>query len=329
MSQQLRAKIVGTGSYTPSRIMTNEDFEKIVDTSDEWITTRTGIKERHIARDDEHTSDMSLAAIRSALEMSGYSDEDIDLVIIGTVTPDYRLPSAACVVQEKGGFKNAVAFDIVAACAGFINGVSIAESLIAGGRYKRAAVVGAEKLSAFTNYKDRNTCVLFGDAAGSVILEASDDGSGVLSTYMKSDGSMRPLLWAKHGGFANPITPEFAYDGTDKIYMNGSDIFKTAVREMTAAVKTVIDKAGLKPSDISLFVPHQANLRIIEAMIKRLKVSHDQLFLNIEKYGNTSAASVPLALDEANRAGRIKKGDYVCMVAFGGGLIWGANVVKW
>jgi len=309
--------------------MTNADFEKLVDTSDEWIVSRTGIRERRIAADDMTSADMAMEAARRAMDMAGCTHEDIDLIISGTVTPDYRLPSNSCVMQEKMGFPNAVAFDVVAACAGFINGMSIADSYISSGAHRRALVIGTEKLSYFTNYKDRNTCVLFGDGAGAVVLEPCDSGSGVLSTFMKSNGSMRSWLWSKVGGSRNPYMADFAFDGSDKIQMAGSEIFKVAVKEMSNAAATVIKDAGISSDDVSLFVPHQANIRIVEAMAKRLHLGMDRVFLNIHKYGNTSSASVPLALDEANREGRIKPGDYVVMVAFGGGLIWGSALVKW
>ncbi|NOY88409.1 MAG: ketoacyl-ACP synthase III [FCB group bacterium] len=328
MDQKIKAKIISTGSFTPPQRMTNADFEKIVDTSDEWIVTRTGIKERHIAN-GMATSDMAVEAIKRALEDSKYSPKDIDLVIVGTVTPDYKLPSTACVIQEKLGFSNAVAFDVVAACAGFINALSVARSLIETGAHKRAVVVGVEKLSAFTNYKDRNTCVLFGDAAGAAIIGNEDKGHDIIATYMKSDGTMRKWLWAEVGGVVNPYSRDYSFDGRDKIMMNGADVFKVAVKEMTNACLKVIADAGLQPSDISLVVPHQANIRIIDALAKRLKINRDKVYVNIEKYGNTSSASVPLALDEASRMGKIKPGDYVLMVAFGGGLIWGAALVRW
>ncbi|HEX2897310.1 MAG TPA: beta-ketoacyl-ACP synthase III [candidate division Zixibacteria bacterium] len=328
MERKIRARIIGTGSYTPPQVMTNADFERIVETSDEWITTRTGIKERRIAN-GVATSDMAVAASRAALDMARVANEDIEMVILATVTPDYRLPSAACVVQEKMNFPNAAAFDVVAACAGFINGLSIASSYIENGNIKKALVIGVEKLSAFTNYKDRNTCVLFGDAAGAVVVSAEEGESGVLSSYIKSDGKYRTLLWAEIGGSLNPYTESYEYDGRDKIMMNGSDVFKIAVKEMGNAAVKVIENAGLKASDISLIVPHQANIRIVEALAKRLKLDMDKVFLNIEKYGNTSAASVPLALDQANRTGRLKQGDYIVMVAFGGGLTWGASLVRW
>jgi len=308
--------------------MTNADFEKIVNTSDEWITTRTGIKERRIAN-GLATSDMAVAAARAAIEMARVRHDEIEMVILGTVTPDYRLPSAACVVQEKMNFPNAAAFDVVAACAGFINGLSIASSYIENKILKKALVIGVEKLSSFANYKDRNTCVLFGDAAGAVVVSAEEGESGVISTYIKSDGKYRTLLWAEVGGCVNPYSQSFDFDGRDKIIMNGSDVFKIAVKEMGNATIKVIEDAGLTPADIALVVPHQANIRIVEALAKRLKISMDKVFLNIEKYGNTSAASVPLALDQANRTGRLKSGDYIVMVAFGGGLTWGASLVRW
>jgi 3-oxoacyl-[acyl-carrier-protein] synthase-3 len=309
--------------------MTNADFEKIVDTSDEWIVTRTGIKERRIAEDDMAVSDMSIKAIEQAIEMSGLSNEDIDLLIVGTVTPDYRLPSAACVIQEKMHLPNATAFDIVAACTGYINGLSIASSYIQSGAYKNVLVVGVEKLSSITNYNDRNTCVLFGDAAGATVLTASEGSRGVISTYLKSDGKLRELLWIKDGGSAFPYNENYINNGLDKVIMNGSDVFKVAVKNMCYAAEKVIEDAGIDASDISLIIPHQANIRIIDAIAKRLKADKSKVYINIENYGNTSAASVPLALDEANRAGKIKEGDYVLMVAFGGGLIWGSALVRW
>ncbi len=329
MAQQVRARIIGTGSFTPPKRMTNADFEKIVDTSDEWIITRTGIRERRIADNGTQSSDMAVEATRRALEMAECSDEEIEAIIVGTVTPDYRLPSTACVLQEKMGFPNAVAFDTVAACTGFINSLSIGRSFIESGVYKKVLVIGVEKLSSITNYKDRNTCVLFGDAAGAAILGPSENGRGVVSTFMKSDGKLREWLWMPTGGAVNPYTPDFTFDGSDKIYMNGSEVFKVAVRQMCDAALRVIKGAGLQPSDVSVVVPHQANIRIIEALAKRLGVGMDKVVLNIDKYGNTSAASVPLALDEANREGRLKPNDNVLMVAFGGGLIWGAALVRW
>ncbi len=309
--------------------MTNADFERIVDTSDEWITTRTGIKERRISDEKTHSSDMATAALKSALEMAATDPAEIEALILGTVTPDYRLPSTACITQEKVGLKNAVAFDILAACTGFITSMSVARGFIQAGVYRKVAVVGVEKLSSITNYKDRNTCVLFGDAAGAAILEADDSGRGVLGTHLKSDGSMKEWLWMPVGGTVEPITSDYDWDGREKLAMNGSEVFKVAVRQMCNSALKVIKDAGLEPDDISLVVPHQANIRIIEAIAKRLKVGMDRVVVNIDRYGNSSSASVPLALDEANRAGRLKPGDNVVMVAFGGGMIWGAALVKW
>ena len=309
--------------------MTNADFESIVDTSDEWIVTRTGIKERRIADENIHSSDMVVAACGNALEMSGRAPEEIDMLIVGSVTPDFRLPSIACLAQEQLGLQNAVAYDIVSACTGFINGLSIARSFIESGQAKCILVCGVEKLTSITNYKDRSTCVLFGDAAGAVVVEGTSNGSGVISTFMKSDGKYAKLLCIDTGGTVNPYRPGFADDGSDKIYMNGSEVFKVAVREMGKACLEVIKDAGLTADDVSLVIPHQANIRIIEAISKRVHVPMERFFINIHKYGNTSAASVPLALDEANRAGVLKSNDYILMVAFGGGLIWGASLVRW
>jgi 3-oxoacyl-[acyl-carrier-protein] synthase-3 len=301
----------------------------MVDTSDEWITSRTGIKERRIADDGTHSSDMASEALRQALQMADTSPDEIDALILGTVTPDYRLPSTACIVQQKVGLSNAVCYDIVAACTGFINGLEIARAYIEAGIYRKVAVIGVEKLSSITNYEDRNTCVLFGDAAGAAVVSADDGDHGILSTYMHSDGSMKEWLWIPTGGTVDPYSAEFTFDGSDKIRMAGSDVYKIAVRAMCDAALKAIEQAGIEASDIAMVVPHQANIRIIDALIKRLKLDKDKVFLNIEKYGNTSAASVPMALDEANRAGKIKSGDHVLMVAFGGGMIWGSALVRW
>lgn len=320
---------MGTGSYTPPQILTNADLEKIVDTSDEWIVSRTGIKERRIADRETATSDMVVAASKAALEMAGMNGEEIDLVLVATVTPDFRVPSTACCVQEKMNLPNAAAIDIVAACAGFIAGLAMAKAHIECGIYKNVLVVGVEKLSSLTNYDDRNTCVLFGDGAGAAVVSATENGNGIVSSYIKSDGKMREWLWAPFGGTRNPIEEGFPFDNSDKIIMAGSEVFKVAVREMTDACLRVIEMGGITPADISLVVPHQANIRIIDAIAKRLKVGRDRVVLNIERYGNTSAASIPIALDEANREGRIMENDYIVMVAFGGGMIWGAALLKW
>ncbi|UCC44373.1 MAG: ketoacyl-ACP synthase III [Candidatus Zixiibacteriota bacterium] len=324
-----RARITGTGSYVPPDRMTNADFERLVDTSDEWITTRTGIKERRIAKNGMTTSDMAVKACKNAMEMAGCSHDEIEALITGTVTPDYKLPSNSCVIQEKMGLPQAVGFDIAAACTGFVSGLSIAQAFVESGKYRKILVVGVEKLSSFTNYEDRSTCVLFGDAAGAAVVEPCETGAGVISTFLRSDGNYRPLLWSEIGGCKYPYVPGEDPSGRDKILMNGSDLFKVAVREMGNAAVKVIEDAGLTSSDIALFIPHQANIRIIKAMAKRLKMDMSKVVHNIDRYGNTSSASIPLALDEANRAGRIKPGDHIVMVAFGGGLIWGSALLKW
>ena len=316
------------GSYVPSRRLTNSDLEKIVDTSDEWITTRTGIKERRICAENEAASDMAAAAAQRALEASGLRPEDIDLLLVGTVTPDFRLPSQACVVQKKLGLINAAAMDIVAACAGFLHGLATADAYIKAGQFKNAIVIGVEKLSSVTDYTDRNTCVLFGDGAGAAVVVASDDDRGILSTFLKSDGRYGELLWIPDGGTENPIQ---SLNGQGRVYikMNGSEVFKHAVRQMVEASEKVIKAAGLTTADVSLMVPHQANIRIIQSTAKRLAISMDKVYLNIEKVGNTSSASVPIAMDEVIRSGRVKQDDIILMTAFGGGLTWASALVKW
>jgi len=324
-----RAKIIGTGSYVPPKRLTNADLERMLDTSDEWIYSHTGIRERRIADDDISTSDMAAEAIQRALDMSGCLPEEIDMVIAGTSTPDYRMPSTACVIQEKLNIPNAAAFDVASACAGFVNSLAVARSFIESEIYKKIIVVGCEKLSSVTNYNDRSSCVLFGDGAGAAVVAADRSGRGILSTFMKSDGTQRELLWIPVGGVRNPHNSHFTNNGSDKLKMKGPDVYRFAVREMYNASLSAIEKAGLDISDVSLVIPHQANIRIIQGLAKRLHAGMDKVVVNIEKYGNTSSASIPIALDEANRAGRINAGDKVLMVAFGSGLIWGATVVEW
>ncbi len=329
MPEMIRSKITGLGSHLPEKRLTNPDLEKIVDTSDEWIRTRTGIVERRILDGSLATTDMAMDATQKALKIAGLTPEEIDLIIFATVTPDYRLPSASCILQKKMGFKNAGTFDIVAACAGFIHGISVADAYIQVGKFKNILVIGAEALSTITDYTDRNTCVLFGDGAGAVILSASNDESGVLSTFFKSDGNQAELLWIREGGSLIPV--QNMEDNTKKVYieMNGSEVFKHAVRQMADASQRSLKIAGLKSSDVDWLIPHQANIRIMDATAKRLGIPREKVFVNIEKYGNTSAASVPIALDEAYRVGKLKDGDIVLMTAFGGGLTWASAVVKW
>jgi 3-oxoacyl-[acyl-carrier-protein] synthase-3 len=326
----LRAKIIGTGSYTPEKILTNQDLEKLVDTSDEWIKSRTGISQRHIAVKGQATSDLCVASAQNALEMANISSDDIDLLLVGTVTPDYKLPSLACIVQKKLGLKNAATMDIVAACSGFIYGLAIARAHIISGIYKNIMVIGAEMLSSVTNYEDRNTCVLFGDGAGAAILTATEEDTGILATYMKSDGNLADLLCIPAGGSHTPYSRNGDTPWSDYfIQMRGNEVFKHAVRHMGDAAKRVIAEAGLTNDQIDWMIPHQANIRIIKATADRVGVPMEKVFMNIEKYGNTSAASVPLALDEAVRSGLIKTGDNIVSVAFGGGLTWGAVLFRW
>jgi 3-oxoacyl-[acyl-carrier-protein] synthase-3 len=331
VSSHINAVITGTGAYAPDRVLTNQDLEKMVDTSDEWIFSRTGIKERHVVEDGETNSDLCLHAARNALEMANVSPEELDMIIIGTVTPDYTLPSTAAILQRKLGAANAAAFDVVAACAGFLHSLSIAKGFIDSSGFRKILVIGSEVLSRVTNYEDRSTCVLFGDGAGAVVLEAQDGSemTGVLSSYLKADGTKTELLWIPVGGSANPINKDTVQGIERYISMAGNEIFKLAVRAMCDAAIKSIEKAGITTNDIAWLIPHQANIRIIDSVAKRLQIPSEKVYLNIEKYGNTSAASVPMALDEANRKGLLKKGDYILMVAFGGGLTWGATLIRW
>jgi len=329
MSEKINAVITGTGSFTPARVLTNLDLEKIVETSDEWIVARTGIKERRICEDGTAASDLALEASKKAMEEAGVRPEDIDMILLGTITPDYLLPSAACILQDKLGVKNAAVMDIAAACSGFIYGLSIAKAFIQVGQYKTILVIGVEILSKVTDWTDRNTCVLFGDGAGAAVVQASNEDKGILQTYLSGDGSLANLLHISIGGSKIPLTKENYDLGQQYIKMEGSEVFKSAVRAMGDAADKVIKKAGLKHQDISLLIPHQANIRIIEATAKRIKLPLEKVYVNIDKYGNTSSASIPIALDEARKEGLIKKGDYTVLVAFGGGFTWGSALIKW
>ncbi len=320
--------IIGVGEYLPKKVLTNADLEKMVDTSNEWITTRTGIKERRLASGSEATSDLAYNAAKEALSNAKLSPGDLDLIIVATITPDMPFPSVASILQNALSAKKAACFDISAACAGFVYALSIAQQFIACGTYKNALVIGAEKLSSITDWKDRNTCVLFGDGAGACVLGEVKSG-GIISTYLGCDGSNLSLLNLPAGGSRTPASHETVDQRQHYIKMNGNELFKIAVRTMTDAALTVLEKAGLKFSDIDLIIPHQANSRIIMAVAKRLGLSGDQIFLNIEKYGNMSSASTVTALVEAAKEGRIKKGDIVLLDSFGAGLVWGAAVIKW
>jgi 3-oxoacyl-[acyl-carrier-protein] synthase-3 len=326
---QRTVSIVGTGSYLPEKILTNEDLSRLVDTSDEWITTRTGIKERRIAGKDEHTSDMAAKAALKAIEQAKISAADIDLILLATATPDMLFPATACFVQKKIGATKAACLDISAACAGFLFGIEIAQQFITSHTYDTVLVIGAEKLTSITNWSDRNTCVLFGDGAGAAVLRHRGSTHGVISTHIGSDGEYTDILFMPGGGSRCPITAENADQHLMTIHMTGKEVYKQAVTAMLAAAQKALDQAGLSIDDISCVIPHQANLRIIEAIATRLGIPLEKFYVNLDKYGNTSAAAVAIALDEANRSGRIKAGDYVLMVVFGGGLTWASTVIEW
>jgi 3-oxoacyl-[acyl-carrier-protein] synthase III len=324
------ARIRGTGSAVPDKVLTNSDLEKLVDTSDEWITSRTGIKERRIAADDEFTSTFATKAAQRALEMANVSPEELDMIVVGTVTSDFPFPATACLVQNNLKASRAVAFDISAACSGFLFGLSIVDSFIKSGVAKKALVIGAETLSRITDWTDRNSCVLFGDGAGAVVLEAEEaNGKGVLSTHVHSDGSYWELLHQPGYGSRNPAAKRVAGENLAVIKMQGNEVFKLAVRAMEDAAQQALAANNLSTTDIDLFISHQANRRIIDAIGKRLGLTEQQVFINLERYGNTSAASIPLALDEANRSGRIKAGDLLLLDSFGGGLTWASALIRW
>lgn len=322
--------ISGVGSYGPPNVLSNDDLSKMVETSDEWIRTRTGIRERRIAGEDETTSDLATHAAREAINDAGLDVKDIELIIVGTVTPDMTFPNTACFVQEKLGLGKIPAFDLEAACSGFIYTMEVARSLMLVNGYKHALIIGAEKLSSITNWEDRTTCVLFGDGAGAAVLSLVDEpGIGILQTLMGADGRETGILCVPGGGSASPATVESIERSMHKIHMQGNQVFKIAVRVMSQSAQEILAKAGLTPADITLVVPHQANTRIIEALSQRLGISMDHFKINLDRYGNTSAASIPIALDEAYREGRIKSGDKILMVAFGGGLTWAACLLQW
>lgn len=323
------ARISGTGSALPAKIVSNADLAMMVDTTDEWITSRTGIKQRHIAVDGEYTSTFAVEAARRALSMAGVSPADLDLIILGTVTPDFPFPSTACIVQSELGAHQAVAFDVSAACSGFIYGLSIADSFIRSGQFKKVLVIGAEVLSRVVNWKDRNTCILFGDGAGAAVLEASSDQSGLVSTHIFSNGTCWDLLYQPGSGSRNPATNPATDPGSYFIHMEGNEVFKHAVRAMEEAAVAALSANGITSSDIALFIPHQANRRIIDAIAKRLDLDSGRVFVNLHRYGNTSSASIPIALDEANRQGRLKPGDLLLLDAFGGGFTYGSALIRW
>jgi len=323
------ARIVGTGMAAPDRILTNVELSTLVDTSDEWIFSRTGIRERRIIADGQNVSDLGLIAAQEALAQAGLKPEDIDLIIFATMSPDQISPSTACILQHKLGAKRAAAVDISAACTGFMYGMSMARGAIVSGEAQTVLLVGGEAMSRFVDWTDRTTCVLFGDAAGAVVLRPSSSGQGVLSTVLGADGSNAGLLGYPAGGSTLPASHETVDGRQHYMKMNGAEIYKNGVRKMTRAVKDALAKCGASANDLSLFIPHQANKRIIDGVVEALGMDYSKVFLNVEKYGNTSAASIPVALHEAVMAGRVKKGDLIGMVSFGGGLTWGSAVVRW
>ena len=321
-------KIAGVGHYAPSAVLTNEDLEKILDTSDEWITSRTGMKRRHISAPDEATSDLAVNAARKALAYAGLAPEDIDCYIVATVTPDYPFPATACILASKLGALNKAAFDIEIACSGFIYGLTVASAMVRSGVYHRIMLVGAETLTKIVNKKDRSTAILFGDGAGAVILEGAQEDS-FLSSELGSDGSRPEILRVRAGGSRYALDP-LRYDmGEQFIYMEGREVFKFAVTKMIDATEVALRKAELTHDDLDFLIPHQANKRIIDAAAKYLNMPDEKVLINIHEYGNTSAASIPIALSEAVNAGKIKDGDVIVFVGFGGGLSWGAVTWKW
>jgi len=326
-----QARIIGTGSSTPKRVLSNKDLEGIVDTTDEWITRRTGIKERRISSRErrESTTDLTTQASLKAIEMAGISPETLDMIVVGTVTPDRQFPSTACMVQKELSAENATAFDLSAGCTGFLYALSVADNAIRSGMCATALVVGVERLSTILNWQDRDTCVLLGDGAGAVVVASTKTKDGILSTHLKSDGTFWELLYSSYG---SSYTPEIM-QGIDikpfQVSMDGHRLFKRAVGCLSAIGNEALEHNSLSSKDIALLVPHQANIRIIKAMAKDLCVPMGKVYTNIQRYGNTSSASIPIALDEANREGLLRKGDYVLLVSFGAGLTWGASIVRW
>jgi len=320
--------IIGTGSYVPEKVLTNKDLEKIVETTDEWIHSRTGMRERHIAAPDQAASDLGAEAARAALADAGISADEVDLIIVATLSPDMFFPSTACFVQEKIGAKNAYCYDLGAACSGFLYAMDSARNQIVSGAIKTALVIGSEVMSTFIDWEDRSTCILFGDGAGAAVLQAGGEGRGIMKSVMGSDGSLADLLWTPGGGSRNPPSHEMIDQKQQYLKMKGREVFKHAVVRMTEAVLEALEKNDVTVDEIKCFIPHQANIRIIDSIAKRLGIA-DRMYTNVEKYANTSSAALAIALDEAGRDGTLKKGDLVALTVFGGGFTWGANVLEW
>ncbi len=320
--------IIGTGSYVPEKVLTNHDLEKIVETTDEWIHSRTGMRERHIAAPDQAASDLGAEAAKAALADAGISADEVDLIIVATLSPDMFFPSTACFVQEKIGAKNAYCYDLGAACSGFLYAMDSAKNQIASGAIKTALVIGSEVMSTFIDWEDRSTCILFGDGAGAAVLQAGGEGRGIMKSVMGSDGSLADLLWTPGGGSRNPPSHEMIDQKQQYLKMKGREVFKHAVVRMAEAVLEALEKNGVTVDEIKCFIPHQANIRIIDSIAKRLGIA-GRMYTNVEKYANTSSAALAIALDEASRDGTLKKGDLVALTVFGGGFTWGANVLEW
>lgn len=329
MNKLKSAGIIGIGSCLPDKIMTNFDIAKFVETSDEWIYSRTGISKRRIAEDDIATSDISVIAAKRALESANVSVDEIDMIIVATITPDLPFPATACIVQDKLKAKNAAAMDLSAACSGFVYALSVGANFIQTGMYKKVLIIGAETLSKILDWKDRNTCILFGDGAGAVVLGEVNEGEGVLSSYLGADGSGAVYLNQPGGGSKTPATEQTVNDRLHYIHMSGKEVFKFAVRAMADSAIKAMNIANIDKENIAYIVPHQANIRILESSIKRLDFSMEKVFINLHEYGNMSGASIPVALDEAYREGKFKKGDNVLLVGFGAGLTWASSVIKW
>ena len=324
-----RAQIVGVGAYAPQRVLTNDDLSKMVETSDEWIVQRTGIRERHVASAGEAASDLGLKAARQALERARIEPEEIDLIVVGTTSGDMAFPTTANVLQHQLGCRNAGSMDVYAACTGSIYSLSVGAQYVQNGKYRTVLCVGAECLSKITDYTDRGTCILLADAAGAVVLRASDGDAGIIDTDLYSDGRYGELLIQPAGGSRRPATAETVAAGLHYVKMKGNEVFKVAVRMFGDCAQRILEKNGFKPGDIDVFIPHQANLRIIEAAVKRLGLPMERVLVNVDRYGNTGAASVYVALEEALATKRIRPGDLVLMAAFGGGFTWGAALVRW
>ncbi len=325
----MNAGILGTGHSYPEGILTNADLEKIVETSDEWITSRTGIKQRRKAAPGEYTSQFAVRASQEAIDRAGIDPNEIDLILCATVTPDQILPATACLIQAQLGANKAAAMDIVAACSGFLYGLSIANPMIGSGQIKYALVIGAELLTRYVDYTDRSTCILFGDGAGAAILGPVEEGRGILAARIRSDGRYEEQLYAPGGGTKGGFTAETIARGDHFFKMKGHEVFKVAVRSMSEISRGVLCEAGLKTDDVDLFIPHQANQRITDAVANALNVDESKVFSNIAKHGNTSSASIPIGLDECVESGRIKKDDVILMASFGGGVTWGAVAMRW